>query len=154
MLKRCCSRCGAFLEGYTFNNVTGEYGYRGGDGGWYKDEEEYKATLKPKYIRFGGIPEGEKSFAWNIEGEVIREEPGVSVYHAVRIDGQWHIVFPMPITTMSLNTILAFLQYKKCRVFLVTGDEVGKGSDNEPCIRNVKIVEELTDKFKIEERNE
>ena len=41
--KRTCCRCGAFLEGYTLNNVTGEYGYRGADGGWYKSEEEYRA---------------------------------------------------------------------------------------------------------------
>ena len=41
--KRTCSECGAFLEGYTLNNVTGEYGYRGADGGWYKSEEEYRA---------------------------------------------------------------------------------------------------------------
>ena len=41
--KMICSRCGAFLEGYTLNNVTGEYGYRGADGGWYKSEEEYRA---------------------------------------------------------------------------------------------------------------
>lgn len=41
--KRTCSECGAFLEGYTLNNVTGEYGYRGADGGWYKSEEEYHA---------------------------------------------------------------------------------------------------------------
>lgn len=41
--KMTCSRCGAFLEGYTLNNVTGEYGYRGANGGWYKSEEEYHA---------------------------------------------------------------------------------------------------------------
>lgn len=41
--KRACSRCGAFLEGYALNNVTGEYGYRGANGGWYKSEEEYRA---------------------------------------------------------------------------------------------------------------
>lgn len=34
--------CGACLEGYTFNNVTGEYGYRGSDGYFYHSEEEYK----------------------------------------------------------------------------------------------------------------
>lgn len=39
--KRTCSECGAFLEGYTLNNVTGEYGYRGADGNFYKSEEEY-----------------------------------------------------------------------------------------------------------------
>lgn len=40
--KRACSECGAFLEGYTLNNVTGEYGYRGADGNFYKSEEEYR----------------------------------------------------------------------------------------------------------------
>ena len=41
-VKRTCSECGAFLEGYTLNNVTGEYGYRGADGNFYKSEEEYR----------------------------------------------------------------------------------------------------------------
>lgn len=41
--KRTCGTCGAFLEGYTLNNVTGEYGYRGADGNFYKSEEEYYA---------------------------------------------------------------------------------------------------------------
>ena len=31
-LKRCCSSCGAFLEGRVINNVTGEVGYRNTDG--------------------------------------------------------------------------------------------------------------------------
>ena len=39
--KSTCSECGAFLEGYTLNNVTGEYGYRGADGNFYKSEEDY-----------------------------------------------------------------------------------------------------------------
>lgn len=39
--KRCCTECGAILEGYTLNNVTGEYGYRGADGQFYKSEEDY-----------------------------------------------------------------------------------------------------------------
>lgn len=41
--KRTCSECGAFLEGYTLNNVTGKYGYRGADGDFYKSEEEYRS---------------------------------------------------------------------------------------------------------------
>jgi len=41
--KRTCTECGAFLEGYTLNNVTGEYGYRGADGGFYKSEEDYRS---------------------------------------------------------------------------------------------------------------
>lgn len=42
-VKRTCCECGAFLEGYTLNNITGEYGYRGGDGVFYKNEEEYRS---------------------------------------------------------------------------------------------------------------
>lgn len=42
-MRKCCIRCGAFLEGYAVNNVTGEYGYRGADGLFYKDEEAYHA---------------------------------------------------------------------------------------------------------------
>lgn len=41
--RKTCSECGAFLEGYTLNNVTGEYGYRGADGNFYKSEEEYRS---------------------------------------------------------------------------------------------------------------
>ncbi len=46
MLKRTCQYCGSFLEGYTVNNVTGEFGYRGGDGGWYKNEQDYLNKIK------------------------------------------------------------------------------------------------------------
>ena len=46
--KRTCMECGAILEGYTFNNVTGEFGYRGGDGEWYKSEEEYLLSSHKK----------------------------------------------------------------------------------------------------------
>lgn len=48
--KRVCTKCGAFLEGYTFNNVTGDYGYRGADGKWYKTEEDYIENKKKQRI--------------------------------------------------------------------------------------------------------
>ena len=44
--KRICMGCGAFLEGWTINNVTGKLGYRSADGRWTdvrdmgSDEEE------------------------------------------------------------------------------------------------------------------
>ena len=43
--KRTCCQCGAFLEGYTLNNVTGEFGYRGADGRWYQSEREAPNTF-------------------------------------------------------------------------------------------------------------
>ena len=32
LVKKTCTACGAFLEGYTFNNVSGAFGYRKADG--------------------------------------------------------------------------------------------------------------------------
>ena len=36
-VKKCCEYCGAFLEGSTFNNVTGKYGHRNADGSFTPD---------------------------------------------------------------------------------------------------------------------
>lgn len=41
--RKTCMECGAVLEGRTVNNLTGEYGYRGGDGKFYKSEDDYHA---------------------------------------------------------------------------------------------------------------
>jgi hypothetical protein len=43
-LKKTCSYCGAFLEGHTINNVTGEWGYRDSNGIFYPDKEN-KTTV-------------------------------------------------------------------------------------------------------------
>jgi len=45
--KRTCIRCGAFLEGWTVNNVTGEFGYRHADGRFERAKD------------IGKTPEGE-----------------------------------------------------------------------------------------------
>lgn len=103
-----------------------------------------------KYIRFGGIPKDETSFAWDTDGNIKGAEPGVSVYDAVLLgDGKYHIVLPLPITEQMLNTFFSLINYQKRQVYLVEGTEVGKGSDNEPCIQDVKIVENITEEFKI-----
>ena len=44
----------------------------------------------------------------------------------------------------SLYTIQGFILYDKRRVYLVSGTNVGTGTDNEPVIRNVKIEREIT----------
>ena len=67
--KRTCMECGAILEGYTVNNVTGEYGYRGSDGGWYKSEEEYREAIKEKIIEGYGYVISEK-FEWFEAGDL------------------------------------------------------------------------------------
>lgn len=103
-----------------------------------------------KYIRFGGIPKEETSFAWDTDGNIKGAEPGVSVYDAVLLgDGKYHIVLPLPITEQMLNTFYSLISYQKRQVYLVEGTEVGKGSDNEPCLKNIKIDENITDDFKL-----
>lgn len=44
-IKRTCEHCGAFLEGWTFNNVTGKYGYRT-DKGEFLSPEKAKEIIK------------------------------------------------------------------------------------------------------------
>jgi hypothetical protein len=102
------------------------------------------------YIRFGGLPENGKSFAWTSVGDIEREEPGVSVYDAWEDDdGMWHVVMPMPLTERMMNTLWSLVNYQSRRVFLVRGEPAGKGSDNEPCIRNAEIVRDVTEQFKL-----
>ena len=49
LAKKYCAYCGSILEGYTINNFTGVYGYRGADGLFYNSQEEYLAKNdKPK----------------------------------------------------------------------------------------------------------
>lgn len=109
---------------------------------------------KHYYIRFGGIPNDEHSVAWTTDNEIEGIEPGVSVYDALYLDEpdgeqNWHLVMPQPITEKMLNTLYSLINYQKRQVYVVEGEFVGRGSDNEPCIRNVVIVENVTDKFKV-----
>ena len=58
--KRCCSNCGAFLEGYTFNNVTGKFGYRESDGSFTvleKDNMELNKLDELKVREKATIPD-------------------------------------------------------------------------------------------------
>ena len=41
-LKKVCTRCGEFLEGYTINNATGKYGYRYADGSFTPEQIQEK----------------------------------------------------------------------------------------------------------------
>ena len=103
-----------------------------------------------RYIRFGEIPENEVSGIY-CGGEVkVGEEKGVSVYDAVEIDGEWRVVLPNPLLKEVGFDLYNFISNTKHLVetehrpmYLVQGDEVGKGTTNEPLLRNVKIIKEL-----------
>lgn len=95
------------------------------------------------YIRFGEIPEGERSGVYHA-GELVRKEDGVSVYDA-KIDdwGNVSVCLPLPINANTLDTFRNLVEYEHRNCYLVSGEYIGKGSDNEPLIRNVKIIEKI-----------
>ena len=99
-----------------------------------------------KYIRFGNIPENEASGIW-CDDIKVGEEKGVSVYDAVMIDGQWRVVLPFPLNKKAVGfDLYNFIGGKEngdFPMYLVQGDEVGKGSTNEPLLKNIKIIEKL-----------
>jgi hypothetical protein len=38
---------------------------------------------------------------------------------------------------------------KPTQVYLVSGDEVGIGSDNEPLLKNIKVLDNITEQFRV-----
>lgn len=95
------------------------------------------------YIRFGEIPEGEKSKVWR--GDIAEGElEGVSVYPAIiDSEGRISIGLTLPVTRTTLDTLTHLLAYDNRDCLLVEGDYVGRGTDNEPLIKNVKIIKRL-----------
>lgn len=96
------------------------------------------------YIRFGDIPTNEQSTIYRGDEE-IGIEKGVSVYHAVINDnGDVEICITLPITRTTLYTFQHLVEYDNRPCYLVDGEYVGRGSDGEPLIKNVKIIKEIT----------
>lgn len=96
-----------------------------------------------KYIRFGKIPINEKSEIYKHDKK-IGEENGVSVYYSYKIKNKYHVVLPLKITKDTISTYQMFREYSNLNVYLVTGDFVGYGNDNEPLIKNIKILKDIT----------
>lgn len=95
------------------------------------------------YLRFGDIPDNECSKIWRGE-ECVGEEKGVSVYDVKTDDlGNVSVCLPLPINASTLDTFRHFIEYENRPCYLVDGDYVGKGTDNEPLIQNVNIIKEI-----------
>jgi hypothetical protein len=114
-----------------------------------------KMLKKKTYIRIGEIPIDEKSKIHRGDA-VIGEEDGVSVYNCIKLNNKYHIVMPLPLKEGQGMTYECLIQeITQCRyeikfprkVYLVTGEEIGKGNDNEPLIKNVIILKDLTSQF-------
>lgn len=114
-----------------------------------------KPEVHQLFIRFGEIPEDEQS-SIHYRSYYCGKEPGVSVYDClIWGDGIPQIVLPTPYLEGALNTLTGLLIYNKDRpVYLVSGDVVGRGHDNEPLIKNIKIVKDITKEFRAQLGNE
>ena len=106
------------------------------------------------YIRFGAIPENERSKRGNgIIGDgykCIGYEEGVSVWDCVKIRDKYCIVIPHgnscthgDISSMAFPDDCCGCS-KDDLIYIVDGDEVGIGADGEPLLRNIKIIEQLS----------
>jgi hypothetical protein len=105
-------------------------------------EKQYHNTTY--YIRFGRWREEEQSKNF-ITNEM---EKGVSCYNASwdTDTKKWTLetdVNPDTITGTLQGLIDGYLEKPTKKIFLVTGDLVGEGSDEEPLLKNVKAVKEL-----------
>lgn len=105
--------------------------------------------IRKLYIRIGDIPPNEESGIYRGDRQV-GKEIGVSVYNGILIDNTWSIVLPSPLLEGEVHTLYA-LQWALSqgdRAYLVTGTLVGKGTDGEPLLKNVKIIEDITSHIK------
>lgn len=93
-----------------------------------------KAASGKTYLRIGEIPKGERSANY-VTG---RPENGVSVY-PIGSDGR-----PFVPNDWDENDVADFHSrlVSSDRMYLVQGDEVGKGQGGEPLLKNVRIVGE------------
>ena len=98
--------------------------------------EEKAKPLPSKYIRYGLIPENERSK----NHQTNEEEEGVSVFKAALYDGRIIPIFPS-ISHSNLMT-LTYGVYDKPALFL-EGEPSGFGSDGEVLLRSVNILENL-----------
>lgn len=96
------------------------------------------------YIRFGEIPENEKSGIYRGE-EKVGEEIGVAVYNAIHDNaGNLCVCVSFPLTRTTMDTFIHLLYYSNRPCYLVEGLEVGRSCDNQPLIRDVKIIAKIT----------
>ena len=110
---------------------------------------EKQGEQKPLYIRFGEIPDNEKSKIYCGEEET-GEEGGVSVYPAFEVNGDIVLGLTLPITKTTLYTQQHLLEYENRPCYLVKGDYVGKDTDGQPLINNIQIIKKI-DNYRVKE---
>lgn len=112
---------------------------------WLEKQGEQQSL----YIRFGEIPDNEKSKIYRGEEE-IGEEDGVSVYPAFEVNENIVLGLTLPITKSTLYTQQHLLEYENRPCYLVKGDCVGKDADGQPLICNIRIIKKI-DNYRVKE---
>lgn len=102
------------------------------------------------YIRFGFIPENERSNIY-CGDVVVGQELGVSCYECMKVDNKYRIIYPpfndrWDKSAKVLNILIKRFMDGNTKSFLINGNVVGRGTDNEPLLRDVKIIQELNPK--------
>lgn len=109
------------------------------------------------FIRIGDIPVSGRSSIYNGETKV-GEEKGVSVFDAHMIDNKWRIVLPAMLKMSLINTLVVLCNEvnqenweveNPRKIYLVCGEEVGHGTEGEPILTDVEVVEDITKTFLI-----
>ena len=90
------------------------------------------------YLRFGEIPENEQSGIYKGDMGKVGEEIGVSCYRGVVIGDKVYIVMPH-IASSTYYWLIDEYNRGKTPLYIITGDEVGLGTDGEPLLKNVSI---------------
>lgn len=94
------------------------------------------------YLRFGKIPENERSGIYKGDLGKVGEEQGVSCYRGVIIGDKVYIIMPHVASTTYYWLVDGYNR-GEIPLYIIEGEEVGEGSDLEPLLRNVKIVQEI-----------
>ena len=91
--------------------------------------------VKKVFIRFGEIPENEKSLNHLTE----KRETGISVYEGIEDDGKYSVIMP-PLTYSCCVSLSGVLDRQ---AYLVDGVVIGSGSDGECLLKDCKIIKAI-----------
>ena len=103
------------------------------------------------YIRFGYIPKSERSNIckdMNCSDSIIGQEQGVSCYECLKVDEKFRIIYPpfnslWDKSALNLNILIKRFIDNETKCFLINGNVVGRGTDNEPLLRDIQVIKEL-----------
>lgn len=97
------------------------------------ETEEMLKNYDETYIRFGQVPDNERSY--NFREEIL--EDGVSCFSAVKVDDKYVVDI-----VGGMFTYLGYMDNGKT-VYELSGKKIGKGGDGEPLLREVKVIQEI-----------